>query len=102
MALPRLRKVDLSSHSYINDSSFLNLCKGCKFLEEVIIKTFLFLSQDGIASAIRERPTLRSLSITNCLTWNNSESNGIQENFRFIILEGRGSSWFIKVNLLSS
>ncbi|GAU16182.1 hypothetical protein TSUD_298120 [Trifolium subterraneum] len=112
MALPMLRKVDLSSLSYIDDSSFLNLCKGCVFLEEVIIKTYLFLSQDGIASAIRERPTLRSLSITwNWRTWN-WESNGIQENFSSQCIDSLVtlkelacldlSTWRISDELLSS
>jgi F-box/leucine-rich repeat protein 2/20 len=112
MALPMLRKVDLSSHSYIDDSSFLNLCKGCEFLEEVIINTFQNLSQDGIASAIRERPTLRSLSIRwNWLTWN-SESNVIQEKFSSEFIDSLVSlkelacldlsTWRISDELLSS
>ena len=63
MSLPKLHKVNLSGQFYLNDSSLLHLCKNCEFLEEVIMLKCPFLTQEGIASVIRERPTLKSLSI---------------------------------------
>ncbi|KAK2432399.1 F-box/LRR-repeat protein [Trifolium repens] len=59
--LPKLRKVNLSGHYYINDSLFFNLCKNCEFLEEIVMLKCQ-LSQDGVAFAIRQRPGLSSLS----------------------------------------
>ncbi|GAU35699.1 hypothetical protein TSUD_258740 [Trifolium subterraneum] len=60
---PKLRKVNLSGHYYINDSVFLHLCKSCEFLEEIVMLNYPLLTQDDVAFAIRERPGLRSLSI---------------------------------------
>jgi F-box/leucine-rich repeat protein 2/20 len=60
--LPKLRKVNLSGHYYINDSLFFNLCKNCEFLEEIVMLECRLLSQDGVAFGIRQRPGLRSLS----------------------------------------
>jgi F-box/leucine-rich repeat protein 2/20 len=65
IALPKLRKIDLSGSGLDNinvDSLLLHLCKNCEFLEEVVMLNCQFLTQYGIASAIRHRPTLRSLS----------------------------------------
>jgi F-box/leucine-rich repeat protein 2/20 len=59
LALPKLRKVNLSG-SYINNSSLFYLCKNCEFLEEVVMFKCKRLTHVGIASAIRERPHLRS------------------------------------------
>jgi len=63
MTLPKLRKINLSGHYYINDSFLLHLCKNCEFLKEVVMSRCSTLTCDGIASANRERPSLRSLSV---------------------------------------
>ncbi|GAU35720.1 hypothetical protein TSUD_258950 [Trifolium subterraneum] len=63
IALPKLRKINLSGgFERINDDSLLfHLCKNCEFLEDVAM-TSRFLTPDGIASAICQRPTLTSIS----------------------------------------
>ncbi|XP_058728854.1 uncharacterized protein LOC131601124 isoform X1 [Vicia villosa] len=66
--LPNLRKVNLSGHYNINDSMLLHLCKNSEFLEEIVILRSSFITHDGIAFAIRERPGLRVLSVRLCLT----------------------------------
>ncbi|RHN71563.1 putative leucine-rich repeat domain, L domain-containing protein [Medicago truncatula] len=63
MVLPKLRKVNLSGYYNIDDSSLLHLCKNCEFLEEVMMLKCPFLTHDDVASAIRERPTLKSLFV---------------------------------------
>jgi len=73
MVLPKLRKVNLSGYYNIDDSSLLHLCKNCEFLDEVMMLKCPFLTHDGVASAIRERPTLKSLSVR----W---RSNGSYDN----------------------
>jgi F-box/leucine-rich repeat protein 2/20 len=65
LALFKLRKVNLSRHYYINDQLLLHLFKNCKHLKEVIISDCSGLTGAGIASSLRERPTLRSLSLNN-------------------------------------
>ena len=62
--LPMLRKVNLSDHYYINDSLLFHLCKNCEFLEEVVMLNCTSITSDGIAYAIREKPYLRSLSVS--------------------------------------
>jgi F-box/leucine-rich repeat protein 2/20 len=64
--LLKLRKIDLSGHYYINDQSLLHLFKNCKLLEEAIILGCDQITSAGLAAALRERPTLKSLSFT-CL-----------------------------------
>ncbi|PNY15991.1 F-box/LRR-repeat protein [Trifolium pratense] len=64
LALFKLSKVNLSGHSYINDQLLLHLLKKCKHLKEVIISDCSGLTIAGIASSLRERPTLRSLSLS--------------------------------------
>ncbi|AES87317.1 putative leucine-rich repeat domain, L domain-containing protein [Medicago truncatula] len=64
LALFKLRKVNLSNHNYINDKLLFHLLKNCKHLEEVIMFKCSQLTKAGIASALWERPTLRSLSFT--------------------------------------
>jgi len=64
LALFRLNKINLSGHDYINDKSLFHLFKNCKLLQEVIMFDCNHISNDGIASALCERPTLRSLSFT--------------------------------------
>ncbi|CAL5210544.1 unnamed protein product [Lathyrus oleraceus] len=73
--LPNLRKVNLSGHYNINNSMLLHLCMNCEFLQEIVILRSSFITHDGIASSIRERPGLRSLSVRLCL--NGSHSNFI-------------------------
>jgi F-box/leucine-rich repeat protein 2/20 len=58
LALPKLRKVNLSGNYCINDSSILYFSKNCEFLEEVVMFNCKNLTDIGIASAIRERPNL--------------------------------------------
>ena len=62
--LSKLRKVNLSGHFYINDSSFFQLCMNCVFLEEVVMFQCHFLTRAGLASAFCQRPTLNSFSLT--------------------------------------
>jgi len=64
LALFKLRRVNLSGHEYINDKLLLHLFKNCKLLEEAIIFRCRQLTRAGMASALLERPTLRSLSFT--------------------------------------
>ncbi|PNX93304.1 F-box/LRR-repeat protein [Trifolium pratense] len=60
--LYKIRKVNLSRHKYINDQSLFHLFKNWKLLEEAIILNCDHITNAGVASALRERPTLRSLS----------------------------------------
>ncbi|AET02653.1 uncharacterized protein [Medicago truncatula] len=64
LSLAKLRKVNLTFHIYMNDQSLLNLFKNLKHLEEAIILRCDEITNAGVASALRERPTLRSLSFT--------------------------------------
>ncbi|CAJ2630804.1 unnamed protein product [Trifolium pratense] len=61
-ALFKLRKINLTNHDYINDQSVFHLFKNCKLLEEANIFYCLQITHAGIAFALRETPTLRSLS----------------------------------------
>ncbi|XP_058733034.1 SCF E3 ubiquitin ligase complex F-box protein grrA-like [Vicia villosa] len=63
--LSKLRKVNLSTHPYMNDQLLFHLFCNCKFLEEAIIFDCFNLTIHGILSAIRERPKFRSLHFTN-------------------------------------
>ncbi|XP_004490180.1 uncharacterized protein [Cicer arietinum] len=63
IALPKLRKVNLSNSNFINDSSLFHLFKNCEFLEEVVVLNCIHLTHIGIASAMRERPNLKSFSV---------------------------------------
>ncbi|XP_057452835.1 F-box/LRR-repeat protein 4-like [Lotus japonicus] len=65
LALPKLlRKVNLSGESLnINDEELISVCKNCEFLEELVIFSCPSITQHGIASAIRQRPGLRSFSV---------------------------------------
>ncbi|GAU16180.1 hypothetical protein TSUD_298100 [Trifolium subterraneum] len=62
-ALPKLRKINLCGYGYyeMNDSLFLHLCKNCEFLEDIVMLKCQKLTLNGIATAIRQRPTLRSI-----------------------------------------
>jgi len=63
--LSKLRKVNLSGNSYVNDSLFFQLCMNCKFLQEVVMFRCPSITHVVIASAICQRPSLSSLSLTN-------------------------------------
>ncbi|GAU45683.1 hypothetical protein TSUD_268150 [Trifolium subterraneum] len=68
LSLLKLRKVNLSSHYYINGQTFSHLFKNCKLLEEAIISfRFYRLTMACIDSALHESPNLRSLSFSNSL-----------------------------------
>ncbi|GAU34828.1 hypothetical protein TSUD_259080 [Trifolium subterraneum] len=61
--LYKLRKVRLKRQS-INDELLFHLFKNCKHLEEAVILGCDGITDDGIASAISQRPTLKSLSLS--------------------------------------
>ncbi|XP_058729732.1 uncharacterized protein LOC131601845 [Vicia villosa] len=65
LALFKLRKVNFTGHSYIDDQTLFLLFKNWKFLEEAILFDCYRLTNSGIVSAVAERPTLRSFSFTN-------------------------------------
>ncbi|GAU45756.1 hypothetical protein TSUD_286170 [Trifolium subterraneum] len=63
IALIKLRKVNLSGFP-INNQSLFHLFNNCKYLEEVIMFSCNEITSVGLASAICERPTLRSISVS--------------------------------------
>ncbi|KAK2421838.1 F-box/LRR-repeat protein [Trifolium repens] len=66
LALSKLRKIDLSGHTYMNDQSLFHLFNNCKLLEEAIIFDCFGITNAGIGSALGvSRPTFKSLSLTN-------------------------------------
>jgi len=71
--LLNLRKINLSFHRHINNLSLLRLFKNCKLLEEVIVSKSYSITYPGIALAICERPTLRSLSLSTTPTLESME-----------------------------
>ncbi|GAU46506.1 hypothetical protein TSUD_285880 [Trifolium subterraneum] len=64
LALIKLRKVNLSAFP-INDQSLFHLFNNGKYLDEVIMFWCYEITDIGLASALRERPTLRYLSFSN-------------------------------------
>ncbi|XP_003628174.2 F-box/LRR-repeat protein 2 [Medicago truncatula] len=94
MVLPKLRKINLSRHYDISDSLLLHLCKNCEFLEEVVLFKYSSLTCDGIASAIRERPSLRSLSVgrqsNECGWWSNGSHDNISSHFTDSLVSLKG------------
>ncbi|GAU46509.1 hypothetical protein TSUD_285910 [Trifolium subterraneum] len=64
LALIKLRKVNLSGFP-INDQSLFHLFNNGKYLDEVIMFWCYAITDIGLASALRERPTLRYLSFSN-------------------------------------
>ena len=60
--LENLHKIDLSGNHLITDKSLLALCQNCRSLEEISFFQCFKISQVGIASAIRMRPSLTSIS----------------------------------------
>jgi len=63
-ALTKLRKVNLTTHHYINDQSLFHLFNKWKLLEEVVILDCPGITNAGIANSLCERSTLRSSSFS--------------------------------------
>ncbi|PNX79982.1 F-box/LRR protein, partial [Trifolium pratense] len=61
LALIKLRKVNLSGFP-LNNESLFHLFNNCKLLQEVIMIRCDAITYTGLAYALRERPTLNSLS----------------------------------------
>ncbi|KAL6494438.1 hypothetical protein OROGR_031238 [Orobanche gracilis] len=72
LALPKLRKIGLSGHTYIDDTLFFHLLNNCKFLKEAIIFGSPLVTVPGFVSALHRRPTLteglplKKLVLCNC------------------------------------
>ncbi|XP_058741952.1 F-box/LRR-repeat protein 3-like [Vicia villosa] len=64
LALPKLRKVNLSHNSYISNELLFHLCKNCKLLQEVTVIKCNSITISDIAADLHERPTLSSLSFS--------------------------------------
>ncbi|XP_058729400.1 F-box/LRR-repeat protein 3-like [Vicia villosa] len=62
--LVKLRKVNLSGHSYINDQMIFHLFKNCNHLEEANLYCCFKITIAGMALALSERPSLRSFSFS--------------------------------------
>lgn len=71
LGFSKLRKVNLSGNYYLSDKMIFYLFKNCKILEEVIMFKCDKITTTGIASALYERPTLKSLSFTDYFKWDN-------------------------------
>ncbi|GAU36462.1 hypothetical protein TSUD_166280 [Trifolium subterraneum] len=76
------KKVNLTGHRYINHESLFHLFKNWKFLEEAIILYCDQITNAGVVSALRERPTLRSLSF----------NREMEDNVTFFALINNGPS----------
>ncbi|MCI09757.1 F-box/LRR-repeat protein, partial [Trifolium medium] len=63
LALIKLRKVNLSRFP-INNQSLFHLLNNCRYLEEVIMLWCDEITSLGLVSALRDKPTLRSLSFS--------------------------------------
>ncbi|XP_058728774.1 F-box/LRR-repeat protein 3-like [Vicia villosa] len=62
LALPKLRKVNLSHNSSISNKLLFHLFKNCKLLQEVTVINCWRITLSDIAAGLHERPTLSSLS----------------------------------------
>ncbi|KAK2420218.1 F-box/LRR-repeat protein [Trifolium repens] len=82
LALIKLRKVNLSGFP-INNQSLFHLFNNCKYLEEVIMFDCHKITSTGLASALRLRTTLRSLSFS--ITPSNPEYEQMFTTSYFII-----------------
>ena len=60
--LENLRKINISGNYLITDKSLFSLCQNCLSLQEISFFTCFKITQIGIASAIRLRPGLNSIS----------------------------------------
>ncbi|KAK2427135.1 F-box/LRR-repeat protein [Trifolium repens] len=63
LKLLKLRKVRLECQRYINDQFLFHLFKNCKNLEEAILLYCYGITDAGIASALAQSSTLRSVSL---------------------------------------
>ncbi|RHN44973.1 putative leucine-rich repeat domain, L domain-containing protein [Medicago truncatula] len=81
LALVKLRKVKLCRFP-MSDKSLFYLFNSCKLLEDVTLFECDQITIAGIASAIRERPTLKSLSFCNRTYSENSISNDDISHFK--------------------
>ncbi|GAU44286.1 hypothetical protein TSUD_267810 [Trifolium subterraneum] len=64
LALSKIRKFNLSGHYYLHDELIFILFKNWRYLEEAILPDNHQITITGIASALSQRPTLRSLSFS--------------------------------------
>lgn len=60
--LENLHKINLSGNHLITDKSLFSLCQNCSSIVEISFFTCFKITQVGIASAIRVRPSLTSIS----------------------------------------
>ncbi|OMO52900.1 Leucine-rich repeat, cysteine-containing subtype [Corchorus capsularis] len=61
--LRRLRKIDLSGNPFITDQALVSLTLNCLFLSEIGIRDCDFITQNGIALAMRKNGNLKSVSM---------------------------------------
>ncbi|XP_058729669.1 uncharacterized protein LOC131601793 [Vicia villosa] len=82
MVFPKLRKVNLYGRiiTYITDEWLLHFFKNSEFLQHVVMMNSSLLTHQGIASAIRERPTLKSLAIS-CVSINDNITSSFTDSF---------------------
>ncbi|XP_021298268.1 F-box/LRR-repeat protein 15 [Herrania umbratica] len=59
--LRRLRKIDLSGNPFITDQALVSLSSNCLFLTEIGIRDCDFITQNGIALAMRKSGNLKSI-----------------------------------------
>ncbi|CAL5194853.1 unnamed protein product [Lathyrus oleraceus] len=57
LALFKLRKINLSGHSYINDKSIFHLLKNGNLLQDVILLDCFRITKQGVASALSQKQT---------------------------------------------
>ncbi|GAU33517.1 hypothetical protein TSUD_386620 [Trifolium subterraneum] len=104
LSLFKLRKINLSRHDYINDELMFHLCKNCKFLEEAITLVCPLVTP-GVACALHQRPTLKSIYFER---FNVSKTQHITSHFIDSIQSLKDltciyfSGWHISDKLLSS
>ncbi|CAK8574586.1 unnamed protein product [Lathyrus sativus] len=56
LALPKLRRVNLSGSSYINEISVFHFFKNCKFIEEVVMPRRTYVIKDGVSYKLGDKP----------------------------------------------
>ncbi|XP_039052591.1 protein TRANSPORT INHIBITOR RESPONSE 1-like [Hibiscus syriacus] len=62
-SLKSLRKIDLSGNTFITDQALVTLSSNCLFLTEIGIRDCDFITQNGIALALRKSDNLKSIFI---------------------------------------
>ncbi|GAU34832.1 hypothetical protein TSUD_259120 [Trifolium subterraneum] len=65
LALPKLRKINISGYYSIDDSSLFHLCKICEFLEELVIVMFAYYR--SLTSLAEAGLPLKRLVIKRCM-----------------------------------